>query len=298
MMNIRTILPLLLITSFSCSASEPTFLTNIINQWPHGKVTVKSTDPNSGWVVYKGTLFTDKQDEFNVTDITALNYFIPYEFSDTVDYSIIITVYDANNKVVSAAHLYEKQKRNRRSGAVQLAKKQGSVIPFSYRGNKPLKSVAIMVDKNGAISMAPLLTITFKNNTGVALEVGSPNCSLASSVDKIYLHVDNDPTKEHTITTLFNTNNCKIVATAMAASSQVPLGSQATICLTEQWMKTDQCKNCDLTTAGDYVCCHTDPLTDENVCNSEGIVWVRGNIIKTDAHVWIDYGIVPRKKPS
>ncbi len=296
------------LTPSTIFAVNPKFVTHVINRWTNGKVTIKSTDPNAGPVVYKGSRYNNKNDEFNVAHISSINYLVPHE----LDGKIIITVYDNAGTILSSAALYEQKNKfspPERIGVIHLEKIAGAVkssviSSHVYAGNVDatmsavMNTIAIMIDAQGAISIPRLVTITFKNGTGATLDVGSPDCSLYS-IDKAYMRVSNDPTIQHTMTAFFNLNNCKFVATTVGQSSQgVPPGSQATFCFTDDWIKTDQCKNCTLTADGDYVCCDIDPFTGENVCTSEGIVWVRGRRALAETHVWIDYGIIPRKKPQ
>src|SRR5947207_12080692 len=95
--DIKKIYLLLLTASTYSNALGPTFLTHIVNQWANGKVTIKSTDSHAGSLVYKGTHYTNTQDEFDVRDTSSINYLIPYGFKNNTASSIIITVYDANN---------------------------------------------------------------------------------------------------------------------------------------------------------------------------------------------------------
>lgn len=309
----------LLVTTLSTSALiatdvAPKFLVRIFNDWKQGAVTIKSTDPSSGTIVYRGSHYSNKQDEFNVADITSLNYVVPHEFNG----AIIITVTNAQGTVISAASLQEKggiatryeggryvsATSHERSGYIRLTKITGrvsegtwNVNPSAVINDKPaLNTVAISIDSTGTISITKLLTISLLNATGAPLEVGSPDCS-TESIDKIFGRVGSDAEKRHNFTMLFNPSNCKLVATTVGASSrQVPIGSQATACITEKWDLSDHCKNCSFDESGDYICCHTDPLTGENVCQSEGIAWVRGRVTQNGVHVLIDYGVVPRKK--
>jgi hypothetical protein len=277
-------------------------LTRIINQWEGGPVTVQNTDDNAGNVVVNGDRKVNSQDAFNVNEISSINYRIP-EASDGQTRggwgNLYIRVYkNGNDDPIAVGELQANWANN--TNSIELIPRsmgknvQAKKVPYVYAVDVNYNQFTVLIDKNGVISIPHLITIRVNNGTQALLELNSPDCSLEKA-DTMITRIGIDPSERRDMTIIFNPKaKCKIVATTVSESGwKLPIGTQATMCISENWDKTDHgCPGCSLESNSDYICCDEDPFTGENVCGRKDITWVRGHTKNlTAVHTFIEYGI-------